>query len=118
MSAIVLIGHVNRASAAMELAMKKTKKKTVANDHGREVNSFRSRYKVLPLEYMLRIINDDKLPLELRSQMAAAALPFIHHKLRAIKPDEVERPEQTGLDLSRLTDEELERLEQIQAKAE
>jgi hypothetical protein len=55
MSAIVAaIKHVNRASATMELAMKKTKKKTVADDRGREVNFFRSRYGVRPLEYMLK----------------------------------------------------------------
>jgi hypothetical protein len=111
----------------MELSMKKTKKKTVANDHDREVNAFRSRFGVQPLEYMLKVINDDKLPLDLRSQMAAAALPFMHHKLRAISPDEYERPEEldefdrpeeTSLDLSKLTTEEREQLERIMAKAD
>jgi hypothetical protein len=43
---------------------------------GREVNSFRSRYSVRPLEYMLKFINNDKLPMQLRCDMAKAALPF------------------------------------------
>jgi hypothetical protein len=102
----------------MELAMKKTKKKTVANDHGREVNSFRSRFGVLPLEYMLRVINDDKLPDELRDRMAAAALPFLHHKLTAITPDDIDRSEKTSLDLSKLTTEEREQLRRILAKSD
>jgi hypothetical protein len=102
----------------MESAMKKTKKKTVAIDHGREVNSFRSRFRVLPLEYMLRVINDDKLPDELRDRMAAAALPFLHHKLAAITPDDVDPPEKTSLDLSKLTPAEREQLKRLLAKSE
>ena len=98
--------------------MKKIKKKTVANDHGREVNSFRSRYKVQPLEYMLRVINDEKLPLDLRSHMAAVALPFMHHKLAAITPDDIDPPEKTSLDLSKHTNEELEQLRRILAKSD
>jgi hypothetical protein len=96
--------------------MKKTRKKTVANDHGREVNSFRSRYRVQPLEYMLKVINNDRLPMQLRCDMAEAALPFLHQKLKAISIDEVGGPEEDSLDLSKLTEEELEQLEQILAK--
>jgi len=98
--------------------MRKTqkKKKTVANDHGREVNSFRSRYRVQPLEYMLKVINNDKLPMQLRCDMAEAALPFLHQKLKTIAIDDVDVPEEHSLDLSKLTDEELEQLEQILAK--
>jgi hypothetical protein len=109
---------MNRASAATELAMRKTRKKTVANnDPGQDVNSFRSRYEVLPLEYMLKVINDDKRPMELRCEMAAVALPFLHQKLKAISIDEIAGPEEDSLDLSKLTDEELEQLEQILAKS-
>ena len=121
-SAIVVVERVNSACAhlsVMELAMKKIKKKTVANDHGREVNSFRSRYKVQPAsEYMLRVINDEKLPLDLRSHMAAVALPFMHHKLAAITPDDIDPPEKTSLDLSKHTNEELEQLRRILAKSD
>ena len=97
--------------------MRKTQKKTVANDPGREVNSLRSRYSVRPLEYMLKVINNDKLPMQHRCDMAEAALPFLHQKLKPIAIDDLGAPEEHGLDLSRLTDEELERLEQILAKA-
>ena len=121
MFAILSSRTLNSACANLSvtvLAMKKIKKKTVANDHGREVNSFRSRYKVQPLEYMLRVINDEKLPLDLRSHMAAAALPFMHHKLKAITPDDIDLPEKTSLDLSKLTTEELEQLRRILAKSD
>jgi hypothetical protein len=97
--------------------MKTTKKKTVANNHGRDVKSRRSRLSLQPLDYMLSIVNDEKLPMELRSRMAAAALPFLHQKLRPIKPDEVKRPEPTRLDLSKLTPEEREQLRRILAKS-
>jgi hypothetical protein len=59
--------------------------------------------------------------------MAAAALPFMHHKLPTITPDEYERPEEldefdrpdeTSLDLSKLTPEEREQLKRIMAKAD
>ena len=72
--------------------MRKTQKKKVANDHDREVNAFKSRYKVPPLEYMLKIINNDKLPMELRDAMAAAAAPYFHPKLRPIAIDDVGGP--------------------------
>jgi hypothetical protein len=102
--------------------VRKTQKKTGANDHGQEVHAFRSRYGVQPLEYMLKVINDDKLPMQLRCDMAEAALPFLHQKLKPIGIDdlgapEVGGPEEHSLDLSKLTDEELEQLEQILAKA-
>jgi hypothetical protein len=106
----------------MELAMRKTQKKTGANDHGREVKSLRSRYRVQPLEHMLKVMNNDKHPMQLRCDMAEAAAPFLHQKLRPIGIDdvggpEVGGPEEHSLDLSKLTDEELEQLEQIVAKA-
>jgi hypothetical protein len=97
--------------------MRKNPKKTVANDPGREVNSLRSRYSVRPLEYLLEILNDDRLPRQLRDAAAVAALPFLHQKLKPIASDDLEAPEEQGPDLSRLTDEELEQLEQILAKA-
>jgi hypothetical protein len=97
--------------------MRKTRKKTVANDPGPEVNSLRSRYSVRPLEHMLKVRNDDKLPMQLRCDMAAAALPFLHQKLKAISIDEIAGPEEDSLDLSKLTDDELEQLEQILAKS-
>jgi hypothetical protein len=118
MSAIVLIGHGNLASAAMELAMKKNRRNTVANKHGRDVKSLRSRSSLRPLEHMLKVINDDKFPLELRSQMAAAALPYMHHKLPAITLDDIDPPEEPSLNLSKLTTEEIEQLRRILAKSD
>jgi hypothetical protein len=96
--------------------VRKTQKKTGANDHGQEVHAFRSRYRVQPLEYMLEVINNDKLPMQLRDDMAEAALPYLHQKLKPIGIDDLGAPEEHGPDLSKLTDEELDQLERIMAK--
>ena len=53
--------------------------------------------------------------MQLRGDMAKAALPFLHQKLTTIAIDDLGGPEAI-LDLSRLTNEELNRLEQILAK--
>ena len=96
--------------------MRQARKKTVANGHGREVNALRSRYGLLPLEHMLKVINNDKLPMKLRCFMAEAAAPYLHPKLRAIEIDDGAGPEQPGLDLTKLTDEDLDQLHQIVTK--
>ena len=100
--------------------MRKSKTKTVAIDPNRKLGALRSRYSVNPLEYMLKVINNDKLPLQLRCEMAKAAAPFVHQKLAPISIDAITRPEEknleASLDLSKLTDEELEQLEQIMSK--
>jgi hypothetical protein len=95
--------------------MRKTQKKTA---QGREVNAFRSRYGVLPLEYMLKVLNNDKLPMRLRCNMAEAAAPFLHQKLKAIAiDDDVGGPKKHNLDLTKLSKEELDELDQILAKS-
>jgi hypothetical protein len=99
----------------MELVMRQPQKKT-ANDHGREVRSLKSRFKVQPLEHMLQVLNNDKLPMQLRCAMAEAAAPYLHPKLRAIEIDDVAGPEQPSLDLTKLTDEDLDQLHQIVTK--
>jgi hypothetical protein len=96
--------------------MRNPKKKTTANDHGREFNTFKSRYGVQPLEFMLKIINNDKLPMQLRCYMAEAAAPYLHPKLRAVEIDDVAGPEQPSLDLTKVTREDLVQLDQILTK--
>jgi hypothetical protein len=100
----------------MELVMRPPQKKTVANGLGREVNSLKSRYRLQPLEHMLKVLNNDKLPMQLRCYMAEAAAPYLHPKLRAIEPDDVAGPKQPGLDLTKLSDEDLKQLHQIVTK--
>jgi hypothetical protein len=96
--------------------MRQAQKKTVANDHGREVRSFKSRFKPQPLEYMLQIINNDRLPMELRCAMAAEAAPYLHPKLKAIEIAAIADPEQPGLDLTKVSDEDLDQLDRIVTK--
>jgi hypothetical protein len=47
-----------------------------------------------PLQYMLRVMRDPKVPTRRRDEMAKAAAPFLHAKLAAIEhsplPDEPE----------------------------
>jgi hypothetical protein len=100
----------------MEVGMRIAQKKTVANVHGREVQWFRSHYRLLPLEHMLNVMNNDKLPMPLRCAMAAAAAPFLHPKFRATAIDDVGGAEAPGLDLTKFTDEELEQLAHLMAK--
>jgi hypothetical protein len=97
----------------MEIAMRQPQKKTVAKDHSREVHALRSRYGVQPLEFMLMTINNDKLPIELRCAMAVAAAPYLHPKLKAREIDDVATPEQGGLDISKVSDEDLHQLDRI-----
>jgi hypothetical protein len=96
--------------------MRQAQKKTVANDLGREVHAFKSRYGIQPLEFMLKTINNNKLPIELRCAMAEAAAPYLHPKLRAMEIDDVAGPKQPGLDLTKLTDEDLHQLDRIVSK--
>ena len=39
----------------------------------------------LPLDYMLRVMRDEAMPVERRDEMAKAAAPFLHAKLQTIQ---------------------------------
>jgi hypothetical protein len=97
--------------------MRKTRKKTVANDPGREIDSLRSGYPVGPLEYLMEVLNDPNLPNRLRDAAAEAALPYMHQKLKPIAVDDLGAAAEDELDLSRLTAEERDRYKQLMAKA-
>lgn len=56
---------------------------------------------ITPLEYMLKVMRDRKADLARRDQMAVAAAPFVHPKLSSVEA-------KTTIDLSGLTDEQLE----------
>ncbi len=89
------------------------------------------QYPVLPLEYMLRVLNyrnprtgeplsDQEcaaVPNERVDEMAKAAAPYIHPRLSAVavkSADDSERP--CPVDLSKLTDEELALWERLLLK--
>ena len=88
--------------------MRQAQKKTVA--------ALKSRYGLLPLEFMLEVMNNEKLTLDFRCAMAGAAAPYLHPKLKAMEIDAPAGPGQPGLDLTKLTDEELDQLEQIMTR--
>src|SRR5260370_8597365 len=70
---------------------------------------------LVPLEYMLKILRDEKQPQEVRIEMAKAAAPFVHPRLAAMKGSgDKEAP---LFDLSTLTDNELAFLSRTILKA-
>lgn len=70
---------------------------------------------ITPLDYMLRVMRDEKADKGRRDDMAKAAAPYVHPKFSAITPSVP--PGQNGYaDLSKLTDAELEQVERISRK--
>jgi hypothetical protein len=53
----------------------------------------------MPLNYMLRVMRDDKAEPKRRDAMAVAAAPYLHPKLSAVeaKPDELSGAELHGI---------------------
>lgn len=68
-----------------------------------------------PLEIMLRVLNDDGAPLQLRLEMAKLAAPYVHPKMKDIQ---TAPPTRYGMDLTKLTTEELVALERMMAKSQ
>jgi hypothetical protein len=101
--------------------MRKTRKKTVRDEPGPEIDLLLSRYPVWPLEYLVKVLNDDMLSMRRLDAAAKAALRYMHPKLRPIAVDDLGAAEahapKNNVDLSRLTDEELDQFEQLVAKA-
>jgi hypothetical protein len=67
-----------------------------------------------PLEYLLRIMRNPKLPRSERTDAAKAAAPYVHPKFAAV----AQLPIANAYDLSKLTDEELEELVGLEALLE
>ncbi len=84
----------------------------------RPSKSVRARYKLLPLDYILQGVNDERLRAPQRFEMAKAGLPYVHHKLTSIQIGGADREPQHALDLTKLSDEELAQLERILAKSQ
>ena len=81
-----------------------------------EAESLCEKYPVMPLDYMLQVLNDDKQSKSRRDAMAKAAAPYIHARLAAV---EVKDPEpRHSIDLTKLDDDELAYMERIVAKAQ
>lgn len=83
----------------------------------KRLRSFRERYPVFPLEYLMDVLNTEEAPAEERFRAAVQAAPFVHPRLAAIQIQQLAEP-QHSLDLTKLTDEELIFFERILAKAQ
>jgi hypothetical protein len=86
-----------------------------------EAQALRAKFPLMPLEHMLRVINDDRQPRARRDAMAKAAAPYLHQRLLTVEPrpnpprhifDLLERTP----GLSVLSDEDLEDLIRIIGK--
>lgn len=47
-----------------------------------------AKFKITPLQYLLKIINDDKVGHSMRIVAAQAAAPYVHPKMPQAKPDD------------------------------
>jgi hypothetical protein len=90
------------------------------NSMRNEALSLRTRYKILPLDFMPGILNDVTEPKERRIQMAIAAAPFLHFELGVVEVTggDSSPPVSRVLDCSKLSDGELQLLEELLRKAQ
>ena len=65
-----------------------------------------------PLDYMLRVMRDESATKKRRDDMAKAAAPFVHARVSAVASDAAGGT----VDLSKLSDGELDALERISRK--
>lgn len=100
----------------MEYVVKKDRNQKVPEDHRRRVKSLCTRYGVSPLEHMLKVMNDEAVPVELRSDMAKTAAPYVHRKLMPIEG--FNPSARDVIDITKLDDEELSALERLIAKSQ
>lgn len=64
---------------------------------------------ITPLEYMLKVMRNEKADVSRRDDMAKAAAPYVHPKLSSLQ----HRGAVGTYDLTKMSDDELDRLEQI-----
>lgn len=98
--------------------MKQYRKEKVPQDQDWDAKSLCLRYGLSPLEHMLKAMNDEALPLQLRCDMAKAVAPFVHHRLSMLASGDLVPPRQHSLDLRKLDDEELRIMERLVAKSQ
>ena len=57
------------------------RKKGIPNKTNKAVREKAAATGILPLEYMLKIMRNEKAPVERRDEMAKAAAPYLHSKM-------------------------------------
>lgn len=82
-----------------------------------EVLTYRAKYDCLPLDYMLKILNEEKETDERRMWAAEHAAPYLHAKLASIEVTSSGETVKHPVDLTKLTDKELDQLETLVNKA-
>lgn len=68
---------------------------------------------ITPLDYMLKVMRDDKADVSRRDDMAKAAAPYVHPKLASMQHSGPNGGPIQTVDLTNVDDEDLERLEAL-----
>lgn len=81
--------------------------------------TWRKQYRLMPVEFLLSIINDDQQPVERRIECAIEAAPYAHARLTTVSISNAPEspPIKAVLDVDRLDDSELLQLERLLEKA-
>ncbi len=87
-----------------------------------QMAAMRHRYRVLPLEYMLDILNhqgsDPDVTIERRDWAAAQSMGYVHPKLASVDVRQVQPQPRWTIDLSKLTEPERIEFRRLMAKAQ
>jgi hypothetical protein len=83
-----------------------------------EVLTYRNKYDCMPLDYMLKVLNEEQETDERRQWAAEHAAPYMHAKLASIEISSADNgPVKHEVDLAKLSDKELDQLEALVVKA-
>ena len=80
--------------------------------------SMREKFPMLPLEYMLTVLNNKKAPPEERAEMAKAAAPYVHPRLSSVEMKLKNTNLQQTIDVAKFTDEQLATFERLLSVAQ
>jgi hypothetical protein len=107
-----------RPGAGRPKGSRNKKSRATIRDEAAYLKNFEQRFRVLPLDYMLCVMNDEEVSPERRDAMAKAAAPYFHPRLSALDiTATTQKPAKHTIDVRKLNDDELLQLEQIVAKA-
>jgi hypothetical protein len=82
-----------------------------------DVYRLRERWGIMPLDYMLKVLNTEKETDERKMWACEHAAPYLHSKLASIEIVQGEAPVRHEVDLTKLSMKELDQLEALVDKA-
>lgn len=82
-----------------------------------DVFRMREKWGIMPLDYMLQVLNTEKETDERKQWAAEHAAPFLHSKLASIEIVQSNTPIRHEVDLTKLSNAELDQLEALVGKA-